>query len=84
MNSKRKQVEATRPHIIWENNKSEKMNDSSSSCKVIPFRQRKTDNREVTHQHVSVETNQQPIKIVSSGFGNIKTKLGNNIRSCAA
>lgn len=68
--------------IVWE--KEENVNSEPETNNVIPFPHRNLEVHEVTHQKIYVQPDVKPIKIVSSGFGNVRGQLNSVIRSCAA
>jgi hypothetical protein len=71
----------TKETIVWDNGKKETSEQKANKDNVIPFPQRI---QEVTHQRITVHPDAKPIKIVSSGFGKVRSQLNTIVRSCAA
>jgi hypothetical protein len=78
-------VEKSEDTIIWESEtKSETSEHKTNTSNIIPFPQRTQVVHEVTHQRIIVQPDAKPIKIVSSGFGNVRGQLNNVVRGIAA
>lgn len=70
--------------IIWEKEIKDTSEHKINTDNVIPFPQRGQGVQEITHQRIIVHPDAQPIKIVSSGFGNVRGQLNSIISNCAA
>lgn len=81
MNDRANKSEET---IVWDSGTKETIEHKTNKDNVIPFPQRNHDVQEVTHQRITVHPDAKPIKIVSSGFGNVRGQLNSVIRNCAA
>lgn len=71
-----KTAEKMEETIVWEREEKEKTEPRVDADNVIQFPQRNT---EVTHQKILVHPDAKPVKVVSSGFGNIRGQI-----KCAA